>query len=137
MFFELELLNLNCQADNEQANKAVNENMATLKNETCKSCPRKQELSPVLKSAIGPDQFAYKERCNTTLALLTCHHHWLKWLDRTTDFVRVFSFDFSKAFDSVPHAIVCNKLMSLNINTGNILMLSIGLSAFLVIGNRE
>ena len=76
----------------------------------------KQELSPVLKSAIGPDQFAYKEGCNTTLALLTCHHHWLKWLDRTTDFVRVFSFDFSKAFDSVPHAIVCNKLMLLNIN---------------------
>ena len=30
------------------------------------------------------------------------------------DFVRVFSFDFSKAFDSLPHAIVCNKLMSLN-----------------------
>ena len=76
----------------------------------------KQELSPVLKSAIGPDQFAYKEGCNTTLALLTCHHHWLKWLDRTTDFVRVFSSDFSKAFDSIPHAIVCNKLMSLNIN---------------------
>ena len=78
----------------------------------------KQELSPVLKSAIGPDQFAYKEGCNTTLAHLTCHHHWLKWLDRTTDFVRVFSFDFSKAFDSVPwpHAIACNKLMSLNIN---------------------
>ena len=76
----------------------------------------KQELSPVLKSAIGPDQFAYKEGCNTTLALLTCHHHWLKWLDRTTEFVRGFSFDFSKAFDSVAHAIVCNKLVSLNIN---------------------
>ena len=30
----------------------------------------KQELSPVLKSAIGSDQFAYKEGCNTTLALL-------------------------------------------------------------------
>ena len=57
-----------------------------------------------------------KEGCNTTLALLTCQHHWLKWLDGAIDFVRVFSFDFSKAFDSVPHAIVCNKLMSLNIN---------------------
>ena len=27
-----------------------------------------------------------------------------------------FALNFSKAFDSVPHAIVCNKLMSLNIN---------------------
>ena len=76
----------------------------------------KQELSPVLGSAIGPDQFAFKEGCNTTLALLTCHHHWLKWLDGAMDFVRGFSFDFSKAFDSVPYAIVCNKLMSLNMN---------------------
>ena len=32
------------------------------------------------------------------------------------DFVRVFSFDFSKALGSVPRAIVCNKLMSLNMN---------------------
>ena len=32
------------------------------------------------------------------------------------DFVRGFSFDFSKAFDRVPYAIVCNKLMSLNMN---------------------
>ena len=73
----------------------------------------KQELSPVLGSAIGPDQFAYKEGCNTTLALLTCRHH---WLDGAMDFVRAFFFDFSKAFDSVPHAIVYNKLMSLKMN---------------------
>lgn len=32
------------------------------------------------------------------------------------DFVRIFSFDFSKAFDHVSHAIVSNKFMSLNIN---------------------
>ena len=69
-----------------------------------------------MRSAIGPDQFAYKEGCNSTLALLTCHHHWLKWLDGATDFVRVYPFDFSKAFDSVPHATVFDKLMSLNIN---------------------
>ena len=73
----------------------------------------KQELSPVLGSAIGPDQFAYKEGYNTTLALLTCRHH---WLNGAMDFVRVFFFYFSKAFDSVPHAIVCNKLMSLKMN---------------------
>ena len=57
----------------------------------------KQELPPVLRSAIGPDQFAYKEGCNTILALLTCHHHWLKWLDGTMDLVRVF-FSFQLGF---------------------------------------
>ena len=66
----------------------------------------KQELSPVLKSAIGPDQFAYKDGCNTTLALLTCQQHRLKWLDRTTDFVRVFSFDFTQ-YQSLCYQLDC------------------------------
>ena len=35
------------------------------------------------------------------------------------DFVRIFSFDFSKAFDSVSHQILCNKLKTLNINNTN------------------
>ena len=95
----------------------------------------KQELSPVLKSAIGPDQFAYKEGCNTTLALLTWHHHWLKWLDRTTDFVRVFSLTSVKLL-TVFHMLYC--LQKANVTRLIlILMLSIGLSAFLVIGERE
>ena len=95
----------------------------------------KQELSPVLKSVIGPDQFAYKEGCNTTLALLTWHHHWLKWLDRTTDFVRVFSLTSVKLL-TVFHMLYC--LQKANVTRLIlILMLSIGLSAFLVIGNRE
>ena len=46
--------------------------------------------------------------------LLTRHHHWLKLLNGAIDLVRVFSYDFSKAFGSVPHAIICNKLMSHN-----------------------
>ena len=76
----------------------------------------KQKLSPALRSAIGPDQFAYKEGCNTTLVLVTRHHHWLKRLNGAIDLLRVFSFDFSRAFGSVSHAIFCNNLMSLNIN---------------------
>ena len=69
-----------------------------------------------MKTAIGPDCLAYREGCNTTTAFLTCPYHWLKWLDGATNFVRVFSFNFSKASgDSVPHAIVCDK-RSLNIN---------------------
>ena len=70
----------------------------------------KFELSDVFKSLIGPDQFAYKESSKTTMALVKSQHYWLKWLDRDADFVRVLSFDFSKAFDVVPHYILSDKL---------------------------
>ena len=50
------------------------------------------------------------------MALIKCQHHWLDWLEKDADFVRVFSFDFSKAFDSVSHQVLCNKLKSYNIN---------------------
>ena len=76
----------------------------------------KQEISTILQSSIGPNQFAYKRGHNTTMALLKCQHYWLKWLDKDADFVKVYSFDFSKAFDLVSHQIVCNKLRSYNIN---------------------
>ena len=76
----------------------------------------KHELSPVLKNEVGSDQFAYmKGRC-TSMALIKCQHHWLNWLDRDADFVRVLSFDFSKAFDSVFHRVLCDKLKSYDIN---------------------
>lgn len=33
----------------------------------------KQEMSSILKSEIGPDQFAYRKWHNTTMALIKCH----------------------------------------------------------------
>ena len=76
----------------------------------------KQEVSPILKSAIGPDQFAYKKGHNTTMALIKCQHFWLERLERDAAFVRAFSFDFSKAFDSVSHCILFSKLALHDIN---------------------
>ena len=76
----------------------------------------KQEIATTLQSSIEPNQFAYKRAHITTMVLLKCQHCWLKWLDKDADFVKVYSFDFSKVFDFVSHQIVCNKLKLYNIN---------------------
>lgn len=50
------------------------------------------------------------------MALVKFQHYWLQWLDRGADFVRVLSFDVSKAFDTVPHCILSDKLTATDIN---------------------
>ena len=47
------------------------------------------------------------------MALTKCQFY---WLDKAADFVRVLSFYFSKAFDSVFHLVLCDKLKSYDIN---------------------
>ena len=76
----------------------------------------KQELSVPLSLEVGADQFAYKRGQNCTMALIKCYHNWLEWLDGDTDFVRVFTFDFKKAFDYVSHYILSEKLKALKVN---------------------
>ena len=76
------------------------------------------EVKPVItRSYLSLDQFAYREGTNTSKALIKSQHMWLKWLDTgEADCVRVFAFNFSKAFDSVNHFILFNKLKELPIN---------------------
>ena len=59
------------------------------------------------------DQFAYRKDCGTETALLYSQHFWMRWLDGHSNFVRVLSLEFSKAFDSVSHGIVTDKLKKL------------------------
>ena len=76
----------------------------------------KQEIYPQVKKVIHDDQFVYKEGTSTTTALIKCQHNWLKWLDDDADYVGVISFDLSKAFDTVPHDIICEKLKATDLN---------------------
>ena len=76
----------------------------------------RNELSTVCANHIGLDHFAYRKGHNSTMALLKSQHNWLKRLDGNADFVRIFSFNFSKAFDSVSHRILVSKLRDVDIN---------------------
>ena len=73
-------------------------------------------LSQVMENEIHKDQFAYRKNHSSTTALIKAQHTWLEWLDRGAKMVRVFSFDFKKAFDSVPHDVLCDKIKKLPIN---------------------
>ena len=69
-----------------------------------------------MEKVIHEDQFAYKKGHNSTMVLIKAQHTWTEWLDGDANVVRVFSFDFSKAFDTVPHEILRNKLKELPIS---------------------
>ena len=75
-----------------------------------------EEIRHPSKLIIDKHQYAYKENSNTTAALTKCQHHWLKWLDDKANYVCIISFDFCKAFDSVPDDILAQKLISIDLN---------------------
>ena len=56
-----------------------------------------------------------QRRKSTTTALLETTHNWLQLLESGRDVGAIF-FDFKKAFDSVPHRALIDKLKDINLN---------------------
>ena len=71
----------------------------------------------VIVRSPSPTQSAYRQGGNWTNALISIQHHVYKYLDNSdSKAVRLFTMDFSKAFDSVHHNMLSVKLKQLPLN---------------------
>ena len=71
----------------------------------------------VIEKNLSPTQFAYRQEGNCTNALLSIQHHVYRHLDNSDcKALRLFTMDFSKAFDSVNHSKLSAKLKQLPLN---------------------
>ena len=65
----------------------------------------------VIENNLSHTQFAYRQAGNCTNALLAIQHQTYNYLDSSDcSAVRIFTMDFSKAFDFVNHTILSAKL---------------------------
>jgi len=71
-------------------------------------------LLPILPADMLRDQFAYRPTCSTTCALVALDHHVAQYLE-TFSFVRCLTTDYSKAFNTINHPILFQKLIHLDI----------------------
>lgn len=71
-------------------------------------------ILPSLPAKLLADQFAYRPTCSTTAALIALEHHVAKYLE-SVSFVQCLSIDYSKAFDTISHPILFQKLLDLNL----------------------
>ena len=70
-----------------------------------------------MEDNLSATQLAYREGGNCTGAFLTIQHQVCKYLnDSNCKAVRLFTMDFSKAFDSVKHDLLSDKLKQLAIS---------------------
>ena len=69
-----------------------------------------EEFSP-----ISDDQWGFIKGKSTTGALVTATDHWQRYLESGHDVCAVF-LDFKKAFDSVMHEVLMNKLSALRLS---------------------
>ena len=75
-------------------------------------------------SHYGPNQFGFRKKSSTTCAALAITDDITKNLDdKQIRAVSLFSFDATKAFDSVPHNLLLRRLLDFNLPIGLILWL--------------
>jgi hypothetical protein len=75
---------------------------------------------PALPSQQVTDQFAYKPTGSTTAALIATIHH-ISHLLESCSYVRCILIDYSKAFDTINHSILFQKLLQLPLPSNVIL----------------
>ena len=63
---------------------------------------------------LSESQFGFRKGHSTIIPLMVAVHHWHHFLERKQQVLCVF-FDIRKAFDSVPHQALLNKLSSLDV----------------------
>ena len=68
---------------------------------------------PAIPKRLIKDQFAFRPTGSTTAALVNLFHNVTGMLE-TDDHVRCFLIDFSKAFDTVSHSVLLDKLVAYN-----------------------
>jgi hypothetical protein len=71
-------------------------------------------IKPALPAEALRDQFAYKQTGSTNCALIKCFDYVTCSLEQN-DYIRCLLVDFSKAFDTVDHALVVLKLKGLGL----------------------
>ena len=64
---------------------------------------------------VDPNQFGIISVSSTVLALISMVHKWLEATDGNGATVRVFLFDYRRAFDLIDHSILITKLKQINV----------------------
>jgi Reverse transcriptase (RNA-dependent DNA polymerase) len=68
---------------------------------------------PAIPNRLINDQFEFRPTGSTTTALVNLFHNVTGVLE-TADHIRCFLIDFSKAFDTVSHSVLLDKLVAYN-----------------------
>ena len=72
-------------------------------------------IKPALEEVVDPNQFGNISGSSTVLALNSMVHKWLQATDGNSATVRVFLFDYRKAFDLIDHSILVKKLKQIKV----------------------